>query len=114
MTAPFVISDNAELAAKSSYAQSLEYVAPGIVPIIDRLAVYGQPWYESLQQNVFSINATSEQKEILIALSERAKSGQPPPTNEELFKGSDVKPAPDIKKLIGGIGALITLANILG
>ena len=114
MTTPFVITNSAELAANSTYAPTLEYVAPGIVTIIDRLAAYGQPWYDSLLQNVFAINATPEQKDVLIALGERAKAGQPPPALAELMEGTGVKPAPDARKLIAGISALITLANILG
>ncbi len=114
MTTVFTPTPNQKLASTSDYIYALEYVAPGLVVILDNLASYNQAWFDTLLQNLYAINSTAEQQTILMGLAERAKAGQPPPDVSELTPGADIVPKADLGKLITGVGMFVTLLKILG
>lgn len=114
MTTVFNPPPPQNLAATSPYASILEYVAPGIVAIVDGQRNYNEQWWDVLHRTLISIDATDDQRSILAALCERAAGGIAPPTTADIVHGEAVSVKPDWGKLLSGIGVAITLLNALG
>lgn len=70
---------------QSAFAAPLEKVAPGIVTLINGTQAVGEIWPQTLTRLVSQIDATDEQKVILLDQAMRAENGEPPasvPTEE--------------------------------
>lgn len=63
----------------SPYAENLEKVAPGIIPLIDSTQAVGEEWPQTLERLVITLDATDEQKGYLMNAAESATKGLPPP-----------------------------------
>lgn len=66
-----------DIVASPFYAP-LEAAAPGIAAVIRAQTSPGEKWAQALQRLLPSLNATPEQREYLLAQSERALTDQAP------------------------------------
>lgn len=62
----------------SAFADPLEKVAPGIVGLINATQAVGEVWPQTLTRLVSQIDATDEQKTILLDQAIRAENNEPP------------------------------------
>jgi hypothetical protein len=62
----------------SPYKSTLETVAPGIVALIKQTQAVAEPWPQTLERLTLTLEATPEQKEILMNQASRATQNLPP------------------------------------
>lgn len=97
--------------AQSPYAAPLETVAPGITALINQQRATNEEWPRTLVRLVSTIEATDEQRELLLAQAQRADEGLPP---AEIPAVNTASPLASISPLVkwGGLAAVAWL--ILG
>lgn len=62
----------------SAFKSTLETVAPGVTALIKQTQAVGEPWFQTLERLTLTIEATSEQKEILANQAALASQHLPP------------------------------------
>lgn len=85
----------------SAYKTTLETVAPGVTALIAQTQVVGEPWHTTLQRLVTTLEATPEQRQILMTQAERASENLPPAP----IPGAESQGIPTLWKVAGGLFA---------
>lgn len=62
----------------STYAPSIQTIAPGFSELVDESQAGGEPWYETAARLIPMVAATYQQKQLLDVQVNRAKQGLPP------------------------------------
>jgi hypothetical protein len=62
----------------SVYRESLETVAPGITTLVNTTQAVGETWSDTLIRLLSSLQATDEQRKLLLEQATRASLGHPP------------------------------------
>lgn len=72
---------------QSAFSGIVEKIAPGFCKIVDGSRRNGEPWPDALENNLMFINATDEQRALLMRLAKMARDGLAPPSFEALTGG---------------------------
>jgi hypothetical protein len=78
MATVFQFPDGNQKLSHSAYRFQADYIAPGVVDIVDDLQSVGEDWWVTLERSLPYMTANDAQKTALLSLTDKARNGVEP------------------------------------